>query len=295
VLDHRVGRDLHAGVDARAAADGGAREAQTIGDALVQLRLGSGELGAVVDADQRREPGGGGGDHAARARCLGHHVGEVELTLGVVSGEAGHRFAHEGHRDQVDAGVDLGDVPLGLAGVAVLADACDPPLLAAKDAAIPGGIGGVAGEHGHRRALGARVRGAQGVELGGLEQGRVAAEHEAQLGALPQLGQRASHRVAGALLLGLHRGAHAVPERGAQPGLHLGAAVADDDDHVLRARVDGRLHHVLHHGATAELVGDLGPRALHARALSSGEDDGGEHGGVRYHSPIAARQQRSRR
>jgi hypothetical protein len=49
--------------------------------------------------------------------------------------------------------------------------------------------------------------------------------------------------------------------------------VSDDHDDRLRVERGGRAEHVLDHRAAGDVMKHLGPRRLHARPLSSGQND----------------------
>ena len=74
-------------------------------------------------------------------------VGEVPLPLDVVVGERRQRLVEHRRIEGVHRGVDLGDRPLLLGGVAVLDDGGDLTGDLADHAAVAGGIGQVDAEH----------------------------------------------------------------------------------------------------------------------------------------------------
>jgi len=59
--------------------------------------------------------------------------------------------------------------------------------------------------------------------------------------------------------------------------------VPHDDDDLLATGVERRAYHMVEDGQPRNGMHDLGERALHARPLSGGEDDGGDcvHGSLR--------------
>ena len=77
-------------------------------------------------------------------------------------------------------------------------------------------------------------------------------------------------------LLGLQRRLHARAERAGEVRDHALGAVPHDHDDLVGAGVERRADGPLDEGPPGDRVKDLRQRALHARSLTCGEDDGGE-------------------
>src|SRR5690606_17157850 len=86
-------------------------------------------------------------DRTSVATGDAENVGQVQLALGVVGGQAGETVGEHRGVEGVDTRVDLGDGPLGLVGVLVLDDAGDGAPGVAHDAAVTGRVVDHRGEH----------------------------------------------------------------------------------------------------------------------------------------------------
>src|SRR5207245_1582997 len=111
--EHRVAPDRDARLDVEplgiAHRHAGAHE--LVGQAQADDAIGLGHVDAIVAAHDL-VGGGLDGDHAELLGGALHHVGQVDLALGVVGADRLERVKEELGRAAVDAGVDLGDAPL---------------------------------------------------------------------------------------------------------------------------------------------------------------------------------------
>ncbi len=208
-------------------------------------------------------------------------VGEVVLPLGVVRREPAQRRSEDVAAEGVDAGVDLVQLELLGAGVALLDDAHGATVGTADDTAVARGV--VHHRRQHRRGVGVGdVGGDQLVERLGAQQRGVAGQHDDGRGVVEVVTRDGRHadgsRVTGAAL------GHLLDEREVGPrgrqlrhlGHHLVGAVADHERGRLRVQLAERVDDVQHHRPAADHVQRLGPIGPHARALAGGEDDGGD-------------------
>ncbi len=83
-----------------------------------------------------------------------HHIGEIELTLGVVGAEPGQRTTQRLGVEDIDTGVDLGDRQLLWPGILVLDNPAHQVVGVSDDPAVSTGIGDVRGQYRHRRTVG---------------------------------------------------------------------------------------------------------------------------------------------
>ena len=244
-------------------------------------RADVGEVDAVVDAERERRVGDGvGADELAVGAQERQHVGQVELALGVVGGEAAERVEQVAARERVDAGVDLADrLLLGrrVAGRLRLDHALDAAVGGADHAPVAGRVLELHRRHRRRgAALLVRLR-ERGDRLGG-DQRHVAVEHEHGVAVADVVGGGA-HRVAGPVGLLLHRHLDAVGELTGEP-----AARPVDDHDPARTRLLCGPDRPADHRAPADRVQDLRRLGLHARALARGEDQHGGSGHAEHRS-----------
>lgn len=147
----------------------------------------------------------------------------------------------------------------------------------AHDAPVAGGVGDLGGQDGHGIAV-RRMRVTEQPEgLAGQQRGVTADDdHGAVEGdtAVAQLVQGRTDRVAGALLLVLHRGVRGGVDLG-EMRLHLLTGMADDHDEMLGIQLSGGGDDMSDEGAATEGVQDLRGRRLHAGALTRCENDDG--------------------
>ena len=273
--DHGVLGDRDVGVDPRRGGvhDRDARAHVPLEGAAVHLRAELGQLDPVVDALDHHHVGGDDRPHRATVGPGDREdVGEVHLALRVVGADAAERIAQHREVEGVDARVDLVDRELVVGGVLVLDDAQHlGSVLAAQDAAVPGGVGDPGGEHGDRGA-GALVSGDQLAQGGRLQQGHVAVGH--QHGALGggDLVEAALHGAAGARHVVLVSDGDLGGVLGEMRGDAI-ALVAQDHDELGGAgalRGGDRMHEKR---STPDLVEDLRCTGLHARPGTGGQDD----------------------
>jgi hypothetical protein len=172
----------------------------------------------------------------------------------------------------------------------VLADADDVAVPVAEDASVAGRVVEVRGEHRQllRVSPGRRCapREHERRDRLRLEQGHVAREDDDVSFVALERRHRAPRRVAGALLLVLDDGLDLAAEAHREIFLDELARVPDDDDDARGPSAPRRAHDVREHGQARDLVENLRQRALHARALTSSEDDRSErlaHGRASYH------------
>ena len=282
-LDHRVAADLDAGVDQRALRidDRHAGERVLALDAGLGQRAHAGELDAAVDAErERRVRDHVGGDELAVGAQERQHVGQVELTLGVVGGEPPERRDEVAARERVDARVDLADRLLLGGRVARhlrLDDALDATVGRADHAPIAGRVLELHRRHRRRRAaLLVRLR-ERGDRLGG-DQRHVAVEHEhGVVGADVARGR--AHGVAGPVGLLLHRELDAVGQLTLEPPLRPVHHHDPPGPRLLR-----RPDRPADDRPPADRVQDLRRVGLHARALARGEDQHGGSGHAEHRS-----------
>ena len=239
--------------------------------AVLQNGLALGELQPVVDA-VRFLPVlhlqlQGGLEH-------GHGVGEIELALVVVGGEARQHLRQAGPMEAVDAGVGEDLAALARGAVALFHDGRHPPLRIGEHPPVTGGIAQAGGEHGDARAA-SPVTLQQGREGFGAQQGHIAVEHQQiPLKAL-QGAQQLLHRMARAVLRLLWHEFQIVV--GGEGRTHPLGLVPHDQDPPLGLQGLTTLEHPLHQGGARQGHEHLGQPALHARPLSSGQDGDGKH------------------
>lgn len=135
-------------MDHGAVANGHSRASPFFDDPSLHDGFGGGELGAVIDANQRAGVGGEA-DGAALFGGEGDDIGEIQLALCVVRIDLGQGFFEKVDVGAVHAGVDFTDGSLGvIVEVPMFANFADTPIFIAKDSSIARGIVDGAGEHG---------------------------------------------------------------------------------------------------------------------------------------------------
>ena len=244
-------------------------------DPAVHLPAQLGQLGPVVDAlglhdVVDRE----GADAQAVLAGDPDHVGQVELTLGVVVGQPRQRADEELGVEGQDPGVDLGDLALVGRGVLLLHDRLDVALAVAHHAAVAERVGHQAAEDADR-LLGRPVLGHEVPEALALQQRRVAGGHDhravrrtARLDGHPDRAARA--------IEGLLDRQHGVGDQRPDVRADLLALVADHGHHPVRLEgLHGR-QDVPDHAPSADVVQHLDRLGLHPRAAPGREDDDGQ-------------------
>jgi hypothetical protein len=209
-----------------------------------------------------------------RSSFPGHldEIGQVVFALLVLAADTLEGGENVGSPDQVDAGVDLDDAPLGGAGVGLLHDADDAALLVADDPAVAAGIFQPAGQEGQRRSLSLSFQGGQVL---GLQQGDVTVEDD-QLSRETLQGAPGRHdRVAGAPGGILDGETHPVAEAIGQEAPHGFPRVAGHHHHGLVPPLDGQPDGVVNHRFRADLVHHLGNPGAHPLALASRQNHTG--------------------
>ena len=270
-FEHAADVDLHVVAAAQAAAHVEARRVgqrhalghQPLGNGLLVGALEARHLGAVVDPLDFHGAGRlGGGDAHSFGGGQRDHVGQVVLALGVIRRQLRQPAAQLGAGHRHNPGIALLDRPLALAGILVLDDGHRLAGGVAQDTPIAAGVVEGHGEQCHLLFADAVEQCRQGLAP---NQGHIAVQHQHLVG--PQRIKRLGHRMAGALLLGLHGEAHrAVAQRLAK----LVATVADHHVQFLGAKRCGRVDDVTHHRLAGQAVQHLGPRRTHPCALTGG-------------------------
>ena len=288
VADHRLAAEValglhhHIPAEAGAVAEGAAGRIHE-GDPLrhpvapqplLDHRLALGQLQPVVDAVDLI----GVGHLQVHGRAEHRHrVGEVQLPLVVVGAQLRQHLRQFPPVEAVDAGVDQGVGPLGLAAVAVLHDRRHGPRGIGEHAAVAGGVRQAGGEQGHGRPTAAVPL--QQLGDGLLPQQRhIAVEHQhlplKPRQRLQQLLHRVARAVLGLLQHKLQRAASACPR---QRLLHPLRLVAHDQQLAVRLEPFAAGQHPLHQGGARQGLQHLGQRTLHAGALPGGQHGNGEH------------------
>ena len=205
---------------------------------------------------------------------MGDDVGEVDLALVVVRAQGRQGGAQVGGVEDVDAGVDLADSALGLAGVALLDDGRDGAVGLAHDAPVAGGVLELGGQQGDGISA-LMVLSQELLQGGGVQQRDVAAGDDDGPGeVLGQGGQPAGDGPPGTGHLVLV-GRNGIGGDLGEVGDDGVALVAHDDDEVLGLQPPGRGDGVVHQAATADPVQDLGGDRSHTSSLACGHDDDG--------------------
>ena len=258
--EHRLGRDQRRPAELGRPAQAG-----------LDRGLGLAELHPVVDALRLRLGHRHHGDGKSVCDGQRHRVGEVVLAVGVVVADPLQEAEGVGTRERHQPGIGQAHRPLGPRGVLLLADRQHAAPLR-QHPPVAGRVGGLEGQHRHRRAL-TQGRAQPRVGLGG-DQRRVAEGDDHVLPALQRrTGGEHGMRRAEALGLGMDAGAgrHALDLAGDVLPAGL--------DHHGEAGGTGLLHggqHVAEHGAVSEFVEHLGPVGAHPRPLARREHDRGE-------------------
>jgi len=199
------------------------------------------------------------------------HVRQVELALRVLRLQLSEDAEERGHLEDIQPGVDLADAPDVVRRVLGLDDGVHAALVVADDAPVRSRIVQDDGEErGCRAAL--AVDGQETLKGLGPQQGNVAVhDQECPIRVGGERLARDLHGMAGAERgLLAHEGQAPARERGLH-GLRL--VPHHHRDGFGRRRLDGA-QDVLEEGHAQDRVEDLGPPALHARALARGQDDG---------------------
>ena len=278
-----VGSQLDRGVDPRGRGvhHGDALAHPVLDEAVVQDAAELGQLDPVVDAlglpDVLQDVGP---DGQLFADGEGHDVGEVQLALGVVVAQGGHRPQQEDGVDREHTAVDLADQAFVVGGVAVLADRLHVTLGVTDDAPVARGVAELRTQDRHGPA-----RSEMGldelVERGPGEQGDVAVGDDdgARRRGVESL-ERDLHGVARAPLLGLHDLDDGRVDRRDRRG-DLVAAVTDHGDRAGGPERRDRAERVSDERAAGDLVEHLGQVGPHPGASARGEHDRGHRRGSR--------------
>jgi glycerate kinase len=214
------------------------------------------------------------------------HIGQVILTAGVRP-QCRYALREPDGIEAIDARVDLGDGPLALVALLLLANAQYPACSIAQDAPIPGRVRGYRRhqrEHGFLLPVNCQER-CEG--LSGNER-RVPIQHEQGAGQRPPLAQRIQrlmYGMAGAELLVLMDIAISCTKN----RLHALSLVAKDQNgEGGRAQSIGRYRrnrgqNVIDERATGDRMEDFRKMGAHTRALARGQ----HHGRICIHHVIA--------
>ena len=137
-------------------------------NSAVHLRVHPGELDPVVDTfglpaviDQQRT------HRFAGLAYQGQHVSQVQLTLIIGRRDLGQRGPQDCGVEDVGPGVDLGDLPLSIIGVAVLDDAAHQAVGVAQNSSVSGRVGNLRREDGDSSLPGAMLVEQRGQGLTG--------------------------------------------------------------------------------------------------------------------------------
>ena len=212
------------------------------------------ELGAAVDAANLvgiRD--GDGFDDAPSLAENRHEVGQIVFALGVVGGDGSHGVEEALEREGVNAGIDLVDVALRRAGVALLDDTCNP-LAGSDDSAVAVRVGH---DRGDDRGRGARLSVMIRQILQGLrrEQRHVAREEDQGAGRTAER-RRCRQRMRGPELWLLHHEADTRVSRKSR--FHRVRLVSDDDDRGAGLKNGGGRQDALDHREAGDAVQDFG-------------------------------------
>jgi hypothetical protein len=247
-------------------------EHERLEEAAAQSRLGGGQLDAVVDSQHLLGVGGEDGfDLGSEGR---HHIGEIQLPLGVVRGEPLQGGPEPGPGEDIHSRVALrgrrpaAEVPL-----------LDDPLDASRGVAHhPAEAGRIVRNHAQEDTGGAG-RGVGPEEAAhGLrpEEREIAIGHDDRA-ILTPLRWDAANGVTGAARGGLESGLGE-----AAHGLHhVGLRLAQHRDRWAARSRPHRLDNVEEHRPPREGMEDFGPCAAHPGALPGGQDDGQGWGALR--------------
>ena len=236
--------------------------------ATAQLALGEGQLPAVVDALGLRAGRLDASDPVTHAGEHTDDVGEVQLALRVVGGDAAQGRSEQVPPEGVDARGDLGDGPLVGRCVALLDDAQDLAVATGDDPAVAGRVLDDARQQRRRAAVG-DVGGDQLVERLRQQQGRVTGDDDDRRVVVEVVAGERRHAdgrgVARAALGGL------LDEHDVRPGRRevldllgdLLGAMTDDEGRARRLQPFEGGDDVHHHGPAAHHVQRLGPGRAH--------------------------------
>ena len=278
--DGDVGFQVDVGLDPGGlrVGDRDAFEHPVLDQPAVDLCVHPGQLDAIVDAlGLPQVVGQVGADADVLTAQVTDHVGDVELLLNVVRLQGRQPGAQQVGIEDVDAGVDLGDLPLGFSGVLVLDDAGDLALFP-DDAPVTGRVGDHRGEH-RAGVLVGTVGSDQGLQRFTAEHWDVAvgdhdlASHVGEL--LHSDRDGATGAVADCLLHGQRLRAVLRQVR-----LHLLAQVPNHHDQVPGFQSAGRVDGVAEHGTPGHRVQQLRSLRLHPGATAGCQDNDGCHRGL---------------
>ena len=257
--EHRLGRD-----ERRAAEHG--RESQP----ALDLRLGLGKLGAVVDA---KNFSGFGHDDGARRAVAPRHldcVREIEFVLGVVAADRLQPLQRLGAVERHQAGVAKPCRALGIAGVLVLADGEELARGIRQKASVAARIVRLEAKRDHAGVLGSLF--AQGRKGFWPHQRRVGENHENVSKSLRQSVAGRQHGMGGAAPLGLYENAGA--GRGSFCfGGDIGAIGADNNGDMIGAGLAHGVEHMGEHGASSDLMQGFRVGRAHPLAFAGGQHD----------------------
>jgi len=213
----------------------------------------------------------------------GSNVGEIELSAGVLVGEAIEVGKKCFGLEAIDSGVDLRSRKLIGLKIFLLNDGCDfgRTFALAEDAAVAGGVGWNCGEDGHRCVL-LQVEGAEGLQGLRADERHVAGEDQQVFGwDLPGEGEvllEHLERMARAALFALH---DEVDAGGDSDGAYVIGMVADDAvDAVGRRDGLGSGDDMQDERSPADLVEDLWALGFQPGTLAGGHDCDAKCGGV---------------
>ncbi len=275
-----VGRELHRCVDVGPLRiEHGDPEAEpSIVRALTQHRFGSRELPSIVHSLRLFVLVGH--DRDDRVTGVVQHlddVGQVVLPLVVLGSDPAERGREHAAPEAVDRRVPFGDREHVCGGVTLLDDTDHVVVLAAHDAAVSGGVGGLRGQDRARRTR-QPVLAHERCDGGRSKERRIAGEHDdVAVVVVVESREPDAHGVAGAPL---HVLLDEVDDEVTCLVLqllrhHLGT-VPDDDDRLADLALGERVEHVEHHRPSTQQVQRLRSGRPHASALAGGEHDGGQ-------------------
>ncbi len=207
-------------------------------------------------------------DRRPGRRGARHHIGEIELALGVAALQVAQPVAQASGGCRHQAGVGLAHQTLRRRRVQLLDDAGHGAVGAPLDAPISGGIVEFDGQNGERAGGGG---GAQRLEAVHRDQRHIAVQHQDRV-IVGYHGHGLHDGMAGAALLGLQHPLHVFMREGA---LHLGAAMPIHHADLHGPKLPGHAYHMLQQRLAGERLQDLGQVRVHALALSRGEYDDG--------------------
>ena len=198
-------------------------------NASIDLSVHSGKLDPIIDTfglphvlDKQR------GHRLPRLAYHSGHVAEVQLTLIVGRFEFSQRSLQGCGVEDIDSGIDFGDLTLHLIGVSMLDDAAHHAVGVAQDSPVPSRIRDLCSKHGDHR-LSSPVLGEQRGKSVAGEHRNVAIGDDDVTREICQLPERDLNRMAGTKLLLLHRDQHMWRDLG-EVFFHLITKMTDDDN-----------------------------------------------------------------